>query len=162
MEQAIDVSIVLVNWNTQDLLRDCLCSIYQETRAVPFETIVVDNNSNDGSREMIQTEFPQVKLIANQENRGFAAANNQGMRIAEGRYILLLNSDTVVCASAIDKVVKYADAHSEAAVVGCQVWESDKDIQPTCFGFPGLANLIFSVTRRMISSISILVERSIL
>ena len=84
-----DVSIIIVNWNTRDILRDCLASVYEQTHGITFELIVVDNASSDGSAEMVKQEFPQVYLVGNSENRGFAAANNQGIQIAQGRYILL-------------------------------------------------------------------------
>jgi GT2 family glycosyltransferase len=118
--------------------------VYEETIGVTFETIVVDNASTDGSVNMVQTEFPLVTLIANKNNRGFAAANNQGIRIAKGRYLLLLNSDTVVSDNAIAKTVRYADQDPDVAVVGCQVWENQDQIQMTCFRYPSVANLSLS------------------
>jgi len=102
---ALDVSIVIVSWNTRDILRDCLMSIYEETRDTAFEVIVVDNASTDRSVAMVKEEFAQVRLVENQKNRGFAAANNQGMALAQGRYILLLNSDTIVLENAITKKI---------------------------------------------------------
>src|SRR5262245_27370355 len=87
------VSIIIVSWNTRDLLRDCIASVFRQTQHSAFEIIVVDNASRDGSVSMCQAEFPAVKVIANVDNRGFAAANNQGMQIATGRYILVLNPD---------------------------------------------------------------------
>jgi len=142
----LDVSIVIVNWNTQDILRNCLQSIYEQAGGVHFEVIVIDNASTDGSAEMVRTKFPQVVLIENSENRGFAAANNQGLAIAGGRYVLLLNSDTVVLNSAISKIVSFADAHPEAAVVGCQVLNPDKTLQPACFMFPSILNMLLSTS----------------
>lgn len=93
----VDVSIIVVNWNTKDILRDCLRSVYEQAGNVEFETIVVDNASSDASPEMIRSEFTGVILIANNLNRGYAAAMNQGMKIARGRYFLLLNSDVIIC-----------------------------------------------------------------
>jgi len=142
----LDVSTVIVNWNTCDILRDCLASLYEETRTIDFEVIVIDNFSSDGSAAMIKQEFPQVKLIENSENKGFAAANNQGMAIAQGRYVLLLNSDTIVLDKAINKTILFADVHPEAAVVGCKVLNPDKTPQPTCFMFPSLINMFLSST----------------
>lgn len=142
----LDVSLVIVNWNTRDILRDCLRSVYEQTRDVGFEVIVVDNASSDGSVEMVRAEFPQIVLISNQENKGFAAANNQGMAIARGRYVLLLNSDTVVLDGAIDKTVAFADQRPEAAVVGCKVLNPNRTLQPTCFMFPSLLNMVLSAT----------------
>jgi hypothetical protein len=138
----IDVSVIIVNWNTSNFLRDCLASVYAEIEGITFEVIVIDNASTDGSAEMIKKEFQQVILIQNIENYGFAAANNQGMRIAKGRYVLLLNSDTLVLDGAIQKTISFADQHPEAGVVGCQVWENRVTIQRTCFRFPTIRNLI--------------------
>lgn len=139
----VDVSIIIVNWNTRDLLRDCLESIYAQTQSISFETIVIDNASSDGSTEMIRQKFPQVIRIENQENRGFAAANNQGMQISKGRYVLLLNPDTIVLDGAIQKAVEYAESHPDAAVVGCQVWLNENEIQKTCFAFPSFQTALF-------------------
>ena len=136
----LDVSIIIVNWNTRDILRDCLNSIAAQAGAVSSETIVVDNASSDGSVEMIKADFPWVHLIANQENRGFAAANNQALDLAQGRYLLLLNSDTVVLDRAIEKTVTFADSRPSAAVVGCLVLNADRTVQNTCFMFHSILN----------------------
>ena len=109
---AVDVSIIIVNWNTRELLRDCVSSIYEDAGNVSFEIIVVDNASVDGSVEMVMQDFPRVLLIENSENRGFAPANNQGMAIAKGRYVLLLKSDTVVLDNAISKTVSFEKSFS--------------------------------------------------
>jgi GT2 family glycosyltransferase len=85
----LDVSIIIVNWNTRDILYGCLQSVYEETKKINFEVIVIDNASSDGSAEMVKQEFTQAILILNPDNRGFAAANNQGMKIAKGQYVLL-------------------------------------------------------------------------
>jgi GT2 family glycosyltransferase len=132
----MDVSVVIVSWNTCDVLRGCLLSILEETRNLSFEIIVVDNASRDGSAAMVRSQFPVVKLIENFENRGFAAANNQGIRVASGRFVLLLNPDTIVLESAICHCVTYADRHTDVGVVGCQVLEDDHRIQRTGFSFP--------------------------
>jgi GT2 family glycosyltransferase len=147
----LDVSVIIVNWNTRDILRDCLRSVYEQTCDIAFEVIVIDNASSDGSAAMVKAEFPQVILIANQDNRGFAAANNQGMAIAKGRYLLLLNPDTIVLDHAVQKTMEYADHHPDVGVVGCQVWENDHDIQMTCFPFPSVKIMLIQVMglRRM-------------
>lgn len=142
----MDVSIVIVNWNTRDILRDCLASVYSATKGISFEIIVVDNASTDGSTEMLKKDFAQVILIKNPKNIGFAAANNQGIRIAKGRYVLLLNSDTVVLDQAVAKVVSFADDNPDAAVVGCRVINSDGTLQRTCFMFPSVLNMLLSST----------------
>jgi GT2 family glycosyltransferase len=113
---------------------------------VEFEVIVVDNASSDDSVDMLKSEFPQVRIIANAENRGFAKANNQGIAIAEGRYVLLLNSDTVVLGNCIAETVSFADAQAQAGVVGCRVLNPDNSLQPTCFMFPSILNMLLSST----------------
>ena len=141
MTAAIDVSVIIVNWNTRDLLRDCIRSLQRCRRGASAEIIVIDNASHDGSAEMVRSQFPDVVLIANEVNRGFAAANNQGIRVARGRYLLLLNPDTVVLEGAVDRSIQYADARPEIGVVGCQVLEDDRTIQRTGFSFPTPWNL---------------------
>ncbi len=142
----LDVSIIIVNWNTRELLQVCLASICEQTRDIDYEIIVVDNASIDGSSEMVKKSFPQVTLIENPENRGFAIANNQGIEAANGRYVLLLNTDTVILDNAIAKTVEFADSHPEAAVVGCKVLNPDKTLQPTCFMFPSILNMLLSAS----------------
>lgn len=142
----LDVSIIIVNWNTRDILSGCLRSIYEQINGLDFEVIVIDNASSDGSAEMIKKEFSQVVLLENSHNRGFAAANNQGMAIAKSRYVLLLNSDTIVLDSAIAKTVSFADSHPEAAVVGCRILNPDRTLQPTCFMFPSILNMLLSTS----------------
>lgn len=142
----MDVSVIIVNWNTKDILRDCLKSVYEQTKGNSFEVIVIDNASTDGSVKMIKSNFSQVFIIENTENRGFAAANNQGMKISKGRYVLLLNSDTIVLDRAIAKSVAFADANPEAAVVGCRVLNTNRTLQSTCFMFPSILNMLLSTT----------------
>ena len=140
----MDISVVIVNWNTREILRDCLKTIYEQTARVDFEVIVVDNASEDGSVEMVRSDFPQVVLVANEKNVGYGAANNQGMKIANGRYVLVLNSDTLILDGAIDKIVEFADAHPRAGVLGCRVRNPDGTLQPTCFMFPSAFNSFLS------------------
>lgn len=140
----MDVSIVIVNWNTCDLLRGCLRSIYDSTKVAKFEIFVVDNASRDDSVQMVRTEFPQATLIANSVNAGFAAANNQGIRLASGRYVLLLNPDTIVLDQAIERCIAFADQRPDAGVVGCQVLEDENRTQRTGFSFPTPLMLLFT------------------
>jgi GT2 family glycosyltransferase len=136
----MDVSVIIVNWNTCDLLRQCLRSVGAQTSSSCSEIIVVDNASSDGSAAMVRGEFPKVTLLVNEENRGFAAANNQGMSLAKGRYILLLNSDTIILDRAIEKTVAFADEHPDTAVTGCRVLNPDLTLQNSCFMFPSILN----------------------
>jgi len=137
------VSVIIVSYNTCDILRHCLASVYEQARDAAFEVVVIDNASSDGSAEMIQRQFQQVRLIANNVNRGFAAANNQGMAIARGRYVLLLNSDTLVLDQAIDNAVAFADEHGDVGIMGCRVLNADRTLQPTCFMYPSIVNMFF-------------------
>jgi len=140
-EKTFDVSVIIVSYNTRDVLRNCLCSVFSETRKISFEVIVVDNDSRDGSAEMVADEFPQAVLVRNRDNRGFAAANNQGIRISRGGYVLLLNSDTVIIDGAIDKSFEFAETLPDAGVVGCKARNDDGSLQHTCQMYPGLLNL---------------------
>ncbi|RME31146.1 MAG: glycosyltransferase family 2 protein [Thermoflexia bacterium] len=142
----IALSILIVNWNVRDLLRRCLYSILANQSPGQLEIIVVDNGSADGSVEMVRTEFPQVHLIANPDNRGFPAANNQGLAIAQGRYILLLNPDTEVVGNALETMVAFADAYPDVGIVGPQLLNPDGTIQSSRRRFPTLATAIFEST----------------
>lgn len=135
-------SIVIVNWNTLDLLRDCLSSIYENLGSLDTEVIVVDNASKDGSQAMVKAEFPDTILIENRENKGFAAANNQALKIARGNYCLLLNSDTVILRDVLVQSVMYLDRNPEVGVMGCRVLNTDRSLQPTCSMFPTVLNIL--------------------
>ncbi len=136
------LSIVIINWNTLGMLRDCLASVLSNLGTLDAETIVVDNASSDGSADMVAEEFPEVVLIRNTDNVGFAAANNQAMKIAKGDYVLLLNSDTLVHGDVLEKSKAYMDAHPELGIMGCRVHNADGSLQPTCSRFPTLLNLV--------------------
>lgn len=137
------VSIVIVNWNTRDLLRDCLTSIRDQT-SVPHEVIVVDNASTDYSADMVRMESPNVVLIANAYNRGFAVANNQGLAVARGENLLLLNPDTIILDHAIERMLDWLTEHPGVGCVGCQVLEGPGIIQQTCFADPTPLNLMIT------------------
>lgn len=141
----MDVTVIIVNWNTKGLLYNCIKSIKENAGKIDYEIIVVDNNSSDHSPDMVAKEFPDVKLIINETNLGFAAANNKAIPLAKGRYVLLLNSDTLVKDCVIEKTVIYADENKEAAAVGCQVRVDDETVQMTCFRFPSLLNITLMV-----------------
>ena len=138
-----DVSIVVVNWNTRELVCNCLKSIFEQAGRINYEVIVVDNGSSDDSVQEVERRFPGVQVIANVTNRGYAAACNQGISASSGRYVLLLNSDILIVDGALEKTVGYADAHTDVALVGCQVRNDDNSILKTCFRFAGVVNLIF-------------------
>lgn len=138
-----DLSIVIIEWNTIDLLRDCLRSVYENCTGLNVEVVVVDNASVDGSPEMVEAEFPQVIQIRNTENRGFAAANNQGFERCTGRHVLLLNSDTYVLGGVLKQSVAYLDSHPNVGAMGCRVLNPDRTMQRTCSMWPRLLDLFF-------------------
>jgi GT2 family glycosyltransferase len=144
----MDLSIIIVNWNTSALLIQCLDSIYQAAPRLTFEIIVVDNGSTDDSVKIIKTYFPSVHIIGNSRNVGFARANNQGLAIAKGRYSLLLNSDTLVLPNALDKLVHYADEHLEAGMVGPKMLNIDGSLQESWAKFPAFWSEITGRTIR--------------
>jgi len=142
----VDVSIIIVAWNVRQLLYDCLKSVYEQTKGIDFEVIYVDNASEDGSVEMVRKEFPAIRIIQNDRNEGFIKANNRGIKVAMGRYVLLLNSDTLILDNAIAKMVKFADLHPEAAIVGCKVLASNRTLQESCFTCPSVLSMLLSAT----------------
>jgi N-acetylglucosaminyl-diphospho-decaprenol L-rhamnosyltransferase len=133
-----DISIIILNWNTRDLLSDCLNSIAQTASDLDIEIVVVDNASTDGSQAMIRRRFPHVRLIANTENVGFARANNQGVEASNSRYALLLNSDTLVIPGALQALVRLADTKPRAGIVGAQLLNPDSSFQASHTPFPSL------------------------
>ena len=135
----MDLSIIIVNWNTKDLLLQCLESVYQTIKRIEMEVFVVDNGSIDGSVVAAKERFPEVKFIQNEINLGFAMANNQALRLAKGRYLLLLNPDTQVKKGAIERLISFMDAHSEAGGAGAQLLNSDGSRQNSIANFPSLA-----------------------
>ena len=135
----VDLSICIVNWNTEAQLKECLRSIYGETRGISYEVFVVDNASRDGSVEMVKNHFPDVCLIANRENRGFAAANNQAIRLAKGRYVIYLNPDTVINGNALTTMVRFMDDHPEAAAIGPKLLNTDGSVQHSIRRFPSFS-----------------------
>jgi len=141
---APDLSVIIVSWNVRDLLRACLRSVLASQ--LPLEVIVVDNASADGTAAMVAQEFPQVRLIANAENRGFTAGNNQGIALAQGRYVFFLNPDTVVVGDALRTMIAYLDAHDDVGVVGPQLRYGDGRLQSSCRRFPTLWSALFEST----------------
>lgn len=135
-----DLSIVIVNWNTREMTRDCLASVRAGLRGLAAEVIVIDNASSDGSAEMIAADFPECILIRNTGNRGFAAANNQGFAIARGRQVLLLNTDTLIHGDVLPASVAWLDARPEVGAMGCRVLNTDGSVQLTCSMYPSILN----------------------
>jgi hypothetical protein len=126
------ISIIVVNFNAEKLLKECLDSLCRETQDTSFDVWMVDNNSHDESVSMVRENFPEVNLIENDDNLGFSKANNQALTKSASDYILLLNPDTVVRDRAIDKMVAFMDAHPDVGISGCRVLNKDGSLQPAC------------------------------
>ncbi|MDZ4244155.1 MAG: glycosyltransferase family 2 protein [Candidatus Doudnabacteria bacterium] len=142
-----DLSVIIVNFNTKDKLRACLRSVFASRTKFNFEVWVADNASSDGSVVMVREEFGQVKLIENNENVGFAKANNQALRKAQGRYFLLLNSDVEVSADSFDKMLVYMDNNPMVGAAGCRVMKTDGTLDKACRrSFPNPVNSFFRLT----------------
>lgn len=142
----LDLSIIIVNWNTREMLRGCLSSVLVGLGKLNAEIFVVDNFSEDGSTTMVAEAFPVVRLIRNAKNKGFAAANNQALMVARGRHVLLLNSDTVVHGDVLTASVAWLDAHHDVGAMGCRVLNGDGSLQVTGSQFPSLLNLFLLTT----------------
>lgn len=141
----IDLSIIIVSYNTKKLTLDCIDSILKEGSKLKVEIIVVDNGSKDGSVEELRKVWRKnrnVLLIENKENLGFSKANNQGIRVATGKQILLLNSDTIVKRNSLLALFNFAEKTKDAGVVGSRLLNPDKTVQPSCLNFPTIKNAI--------------------
>lgn len=134
----MDLSIIIVSWNTVDLLAQCLTSIYTYPPNYTFEVLVVDNASTDRSVQMVREQFPQVELIENKTNLGFAGANNQAIRQSTGRYVLLLNPDTEVKPQAFDTLVDFMGTHAQVGATGARTLNPDGTLQTSCYPAPTL------------------------
>lgn len=137
------VSVVIVNWNTRDLLRACLESLPWSSDRLGLEVIVVDNGSDDGSAGMVTDEFPRVKLLRNSENVGFVRANNQGLRFATGDFLFMLNSDTEVREGCIQRLAEVAAMDERAGAVGPRLLNSDGTLQASVGPFPRVVHRLF-------------------
>ena len=138
-----DISILIVNWNTRDLLHRCLSSIRTRDSRLKMETIVVDNDSNDGSAEMVSREFPHVTLIRNRANVGFAKACNQAIRLSKGRFLLLLNSDAEICNGSLHTMVSFMDNNESVAAAGCKLLNPDGSLQRSYWNhFPSVRDAV--------------------
>ncbi len=140
----LDLSICIVNWNVRELLKACLNSIYKNTKDITFEVIVVDNNSSDDSVRMVKSDFPQVRMIENKDNAGFTKANNQAIKISQGRNIMLLNPDTEVMDNALNKMVRFLESRRDCGALGCKLLNTDGTLQRSCRTFPALETMLYS------------------
>lgn len=141
----MDVSIIIISYNTIDLLRNCLASVRKQTQGIAYEVFVVDNASTDGSPEMVEREFPEVRLIRNRDNHGFAKANNQAIALAEGEYVLLLNSDTVLENNAVAILHEFMRTHPRAGACGPLLLNTDGTVQKSLSRIPTPYSLLHSM-----------------
>lgn len=140
----MDVSIIIVNYNTKKLIADCIKSIYEHTKDINFEVIVSDNGSKDGSIEMLKADFPQVILIENNANLGFGTANNRGLKIAKGKYVFYLNSDTLLLNNAIKIFFDYFETNGEKeniGALGTNLLDRNGNITHSYGNFPRINNI---------------------
>lgn len=150
MQESSDyiLSVVIVNWNARQLTTDCIESIYRnklsDKNAGSIEIILIDNGSSDDSVFEISEKFPGVRILSNKENLGYAVACNQGMRIARGKYVLLLGNDTVLKGDALESCVNFLDNESSCGAVGCRLIYPSGELQGNCKRFPKLRNAFYT------------------
>ncbi len=134
----MDLSIIIVNYNVKEFLQNLLHSIEKASSKISKVLIVIDNASDDGSVEVIKEKFPSVKLIENRINVGFGRANNQGLAIAKGKYILFINPDCIVSEDTFDNMISFFESNPECGLAGCKILNSDGTLQLACRrSFPG-------------------------
>jgi len=150
----MDVSIVIVSYNVADLLQKCLSSVKRET-SCEYDIIIVDNNFSDDSVDMIRKHHAEVMLIENQTNLGFARANNQAFMRGKGRYIFMLNPDSIILGNAVNKLVQFMEDHPEAGACSPKILNPEGSLQPNCHHFPTIAMRLaehFQLSRRYTKS----------
>jgi GT2 family glycosyltransferase len=147
----MDLSIIIVNWNTRDTLLRCLESVYTSFKDPAIEVWVVDNGSTDGSQEAVRENFPQARLIGNKKNLGFARANNQALSHIKSPYVVLLNSDTVLTPGAVDTIIDFMDENPDVGICGPQLSNEDGTKQNSIANIPTLATELLnkSLLRRL-------------
>jgi len=141
-----DASVIIVSFNTREILRECLESVLQESDGLRIEILIVDNNSSDGSREMVQEQFPQVKLLVSDINLGFGAANNLALKQAKGRYFVLLNSDAFFKEGALRKAIQHMDEQPDCGLGGSRLVGRDGSWQPSSRSFHSVVHDLIVMT----------------
>jgi N-acetylglucosaminyl-diphospho-decaprenol L-rhamnosyltransferase len=140
------ISVIIVSFNTVSLLRKCLSELFAHSQDQPLEVFVVDNNSHDNSAAMVKEEFPQVNLMVNHENLGFAAANNQAWKESTGEYVLLLNPDAFTKPGALQSAVQFMDTHPECGLCGGRLVKPDGTLDPSARKFPTALSKFFTIS----------------
>ena len=143
-KEHIDVSVIIVNYNSFGLLVNCLTSLITYTKDIIYEIIIIDNNSTSGNIKEILNEFENLRIIQNSDNRGFGSANNQGLEIAKGKYVLFLNNDTILFENTIKKVFNFSESINLPTIIGCKLLNKDKSLQHSVFDFPSVLNVFTS------------------
>lgn len=136
------LSICIVSYNTKECLTKCIDSILSNGKGIDYEMIVVDNYSGDGTVEMLRNDYPQVRLIINSTNIGYARAVNQAIDASRGQYLLIINSDVVLLPQCLSNMIHFVRNREDAGVVGCRVLNADRSIQRSCRSFPNVLNFI--------------------
>ena len=151
MSSAVEVSVIIVNYKTCELLRNCLRSVFEQTKDVSFEVIVSDNGSEDGSVEMVRNEFPQVVLVENKANLGFGAANNRGLDVAKGEFVFYLNSDTLLLNNAIKDFCDYWKTHEDEhlGALGCNLVDAEGLLTESYGVFPKKGKLLKAMVHHL-------------
>jgi len=142
----MDLTTIIVNYNTANLLDQCISALRDATQAISNEILIVDNASKDASVSLLQQDFSDCKLIFNDENVGFGRANNQCVPFVSGRYVLLLNTDAFVAKETIDKTIAYMEAHESCGILGVKLLGRDAELQPSCRYFPTIWNIFLRST----------------
>ena len=142
----MELSIISVNWNSADYLRECIASVYEYTQEIAFEIIVVDNASSQEGVDTLREQFPDVTIIKSAKNLGFAGANNVGFRHSTGAYVLLLNPDTKLISAAINIMLAHMKSLPDAGIVGCRLLNTDLSVQLTAIQkFPTILNQVLDL-----------------
>ena len=136
----IDISIIIVSFNNLSFTKNCLESIIKYSSGVSYEIIIIDNNSTENIEE-VTNQFDKIKLIKNESNKGFAFANNQGLKIAQGKYALILNNDTIFTENTLKTLFDYAEKRNEKAFYGCRLLNTDGSFQESVMNFPSVWNV---------------------
>ncbi|PIS31791.1 glycosyltransferase family 2 protein [Candidatus Saganbacteria bacterium CG08_land_8_20_14_0_20_45_16] len=140
----LDLSIIIVSWNVEKLLRDCLASIFQNQDNLELEVFVSDNLSSDGTAKMVTTEFPQVKYLQNESNLGFTKGNNRAFKQATGKYVLFLNPDTVIKPAALSKMIAFLEKQADCGGLGPRLLNPDSSLQLSCRAFPTIETQLYN------------------
>lgn len=149
----MDLSISIVSWNTREILDQCLHSVFATANGLELEVTVVDNASSDGTQEMLENQYSQVRLISNAGNVGFACANNQALAASSGKYFMLLNPDTLVMPGAFDSLLSFASAKPECGACGPMLLNEDGSLQPSWASLPSIWHEVFGRQHRVVSGV---------